>query len=149
SQVWEIVYPTGTARRISTDLDSYAGLSLTTDSSVLVTVRTQATYNIWTQSADGGVAKQITSGPALKDGMAGIGWTPDGRIVYSSNANGRHDILIMSADGRDRKPLTLNLGSDRSGLSVSPDGRYVAFVSKQSGTNNIWRVGTDGSDPKQ
>jgi serine/threonine protein kinase len=149
TQVWEIDYPTGIARRVSTDLDSYAGLSLTADSSVLVTVRTQATYNIWTQSADGGEAKQITSGPALKDGIAGIGWTPNGRIVFSSNANGRHDIWIMSADGGDRKQLTLNLGSDRSGLSVSPDGRYVVFVSKQSGTNNIWRVSTDGSDPKQ
>src|SRR5262249_11562961 len=103
----------------------------------------------WTQSLDGGEARQVTSGPARKDGIAGIGWSPDDRIVYSSNANGSHDIWMMNADGTERKQLTLNLGSDRSGLSVSPDGRYVAFISNKSGTNNIWRVDIDGSNPKQ
>lgn len=148
-QVWEIAYPTGTARRISADLNSYEGLSLTADSSVLVTVRLQTTMNIWTQSVDGAEAKQITSGLARKDGIAGIGWTPDGSIVYSSNASGRHDIWIMNADGANAKQLTLDMGTDRSGLSVSPDGRYVVFVSNRGGANNIWRIDIDGTNPKQ
>jgi serine/threonine protein kinase len=148
TQVWEISYPTGTARRVSADLNSYSGLSLSADSGVLVTVRGQTTMNIWTQSADGGESKQITSGPALSDGKAGIGWTPDGRVVYSSNASGRQDIWIMNADGSHRKQLTLDLGTDRNGLSVSPDGRYVAFVSNERGADNIWRVNADGTNPK-
>jgi Tol biopolymer transport system component len=131
------------------DLNSYMGLSLTADSNVLVTVRVQTTMNIWTHSAEGGEAKQITSGPALKDGIAGLGWTPDGRIVYSSNASGRHDIWIMNTDGSNSKQLTLDLGTDRSGLSVSPDGRYVVFVSNRGGANNIWRIDIDGTNPKQ
>ena len=149
TQVWEMAYPTGTTRRISADLNSYGGLSLTADSSVLVTVRGQTTMNIWTQSADGGEAKQITSGLALKDGIAGLGWTPDGRIVYSSNASGRHDIWSMNADGANAKQLTLDMGTDRLGLSVSPDGGYVVFVSNRGGANNIWRIDIDGTNPKQ
>jgi Tol biopolymer transport system component len=149
TQVWDIDYPTGTARRISADLNSYMGLSLTADSNVLVTVRVQTTMNIWTHSAEGGEAKQITSGPALKDGIAGLGWTADGRIVYSSNASGRHDIWIMNTDGSNAKQLTLDLGTDRRGLSVSPDGRYVVFVSNRGGANNIWRIDIDGTNPKQ
>jgi TolB protein len=41
------------------------------------------------------------------------------------------------------------MGTDRLGLSVSPDGRYVVFVSNRGGTNNIWRVDIDGTNPKQ
>lgn len=148
-QVWEVAYPTATVRRISADLNSYAGLSLTADSHALVTVRIQTTMNIWTQPANGGEAKQITSGPALKDGIAGLAWTPNGRIVYSSNASGRDDIWIMNSDGSIAKQLTLDLGTDRLGLSVSPDGRYVVFVSNRRGASNIWRIDIDGSNPKQ
>ena len=149
-QIWKVDYPSGTSHRISADLNRYAGLSLTSDSRVLVSVRGQTTMNIWTQHKDDlSQARQITSGGAAKDGMAGIGWTPDGRIVYSSEASGRSDIWIMNADGSNPKQLTRDLGTDRNGLSVSPDGRYVVFVSNQGGQNNIWRVDIDGSNPKQ
>jgi Tol biopolymer transport system component len=149
-QVWKVDYPSGIAHRVSIDLSIYSGLSLTADSSALVAVRRQMTMNIWTQAReDITQARQITSGGAANDGMAGIGWTPDGRIVYESNASGRPDIWIMNVDGSDPKQLTRDLGTDRSGLSVSPDGRYIVFVSNRSGPNNIWRIDIDGSNPKQ
>jgi serine/threonine protein kinase/Tol biopolymer transport system component len=149
-QVWKVDYPSGTAHRVSTDLNSYSGLSLTADSSTLVTVRGQMSMNIWTQAkGDLTQAKQITSGAAARDGMAGIGWTLDGRIVYESNASGRPDIWIMNADGSSATQLSRDLGTDRNGLSVSPDGRYVVFVSNRGGKNNIWRVDIDGANPKQ
>ncbi len=149
AQIWKIDYPAGTAHRISTDLDNYSGLSLTADSSVLVSVRGQMTMNIWIQAkGDLTGAKEITT-RAAKDAMAGIEWTPDGRIVYGSNASGRPDIWIMDADGTRQKQLTFDMGTDRNGLSVSPDGRYVVFVSNRSGKNNIWRIEIDGSNPKQ
>ena len=145
-QIWE-VSPNGSSRRITTDLNSYSGLSLTADSSTLVTTLNEKPMNIWTQPTHAGAeAKQITFGTATKDGWSGIGWTTDNRIVYSSNASGNHDIWIMNADGRNQKQLTVNRGSDRFGLSVSPDNRYVAFVSDGEGQRHIWRVSvTDGS----
>ncbi len=36
-----------------------------------------------------------------------------------------------------------------SGLSVSADGRYLAFSSQRSGDVNIWRTDIDGGNPKQ
>ena len=32
---------------------------------------------------------------------------------------------------------------------VTPDGRYIVFVSERKGTYNIWRMDADGSHPKQ
>ena len=148
-QIWE-VSPNGPSRRITTDLNSYSGLSLTTDSSTLVTTLNDKPTNIWTQQThEGAEARQITFGTATKDGWSGVGWTTDKRIVYSSSANGSHDIWIMDADGRNQKQLTVNRGSDRFGLSVSPDNRYVAFVSDQGGQRHIWRVSVADGALKQ
>ena len=150
SQIWEISYPSGNARSLTTDVvGEYSGLSVTRDSSVLVTTRNETIQSVWTQLADVPESvKQITSGAAA-DGWDGIAWTPDDRIVYSSIANGHQDIWIMDADGSNQKQLTVNLGSNTFGLSVSFDGRYIAFVSSQAGHGNIWRIKSDGSEPKQ
>ncbi len=149
-QIWEITSANGNARRLTTDLNNYSGLSLTADSSALVTTLNDKVMHIWTQgNNDGEEAKQITFGTATKDGWDGIGWTPDNRIVYSSSANGHQDIWIMDPDGRNQRQLTVNLGSDRFGLSVSPDGRFIAFVSDREGKGHIWRVNIDGSSPRQ
>lgn len=149
-QLWEVSYANGGSRRITTDLNSYSGISLTADSSTLVTTLNDKLMNLWIQETqEKTVARQITFGTATKDGWNGVGWTTDGRIVYSSNANGSQDIWIMNGDGSNQKQLTVNWGSDRFGLSVSPDDRYVVFVSDREGKSHIWRVGVKDSSLKQ
>jgi eukaryotic-like serine/threonine-protein kinase len=149
-QIWQLLYRSGKARRITTDLNNYSGLSLTANSSALVTTQNNKVMHIWTQpDGDAESAKQITSGAATKDGWDGISWTPDGRIIYSSHASGSPDLWIMEPDGSKQKQLTVDLGSDTFGLSVSPNGRYIVFVSDRAGKANIWRVNIDGSNAKQ
>ncbi|HEY7914311.1 MAG TPA: LpqB family beta-propeller domain-containing protein, partial [Blastocatellia bacterium] len=149
-QIWQLTYPGGEERRITTDLNNYLGLSMTTNSSALVSAQNIAVINLYLQAgADAGSAKQITSGSARNDGFSGISWTPDGKIVYTSAANGHPDIWIMDQDGSNQKQLTVDLGSKALGLSVSPDGRYIVFVSNRAGSPQVWRVDIDGSNPKQ
>jgi len=145
-----ITYPGGSARRVVTDLNGYGGLSLSTDSNALVSTRSDSGMNIWTQPADNvNRARQTTSGVATNDGRSGLSWTPDGRIVYSSRASGHPDIWITDADGKNQKQLTVDLGSNFFGLSVSPDGRYTVFVSQSAGPAHIWRMDADGGNPRQ
>ena len=149
-QVWQVDYPTGTARKIFNDVASYSGLSLTADSNVLVTHRVETLSNIWNQSAtDPTNTRQITSGTGVRDGWMGVGWTPDGRIVYSSHASGQPDIWIMNGDGSEPRQLTTNMGCVYNGLAVSPNGQYVVFVSRKAGNTNLWRIDIDGRNPKQ
>jgi serine/threonine protein kinase/Tol biopolymer transport system component len=147
SQIWYISYPDGEARKITNDLNGYGNLSLTTDSSTLVTVRGNGLANIWLlNGGDTNSARQITSGNT--EGALGLAWTPDGRIVYSSVASGNWDIWIMQPDGSNQKQLTFNASSNRT-PTVSPDGRYIVFASDRTGTDHIWRMNIDGSNPKQ
>jgi len=55
-------------------------------------------------------------------------WTPDGtRILFSSNRKGHLDIYSKSADGSGNEEVVLQDDSDKTGKSISPDGRYLAY----------------------
>jgi eukaryotic-like serine/threonine-protein kinase len=148
SQVWHLSYPSGEARRITNDVNDYRSVTMTADSSALVTVQKDQLSNVWTLSASGDAsrASQVTSGKY--NGWNGLAWTPGGQIVYTSNASGNPDIWIMDADGTNQKQLTANAASNIYPV-VSPDGRYVVFVSERTGTPAIWRMNIDGSNLKQ
>ncbi|MGB9181877.1 MAG: protein kinase [Pyrinomonadaceae bacterium] len=147
AQIWFISYPDGEARKITSDLNGYNVISLTADSSTLVTVRGNGLSNIWTMNGeDREHVRQVTSGNT--EGANGFAWTPDGHLVYSSVASGNWDIWIMQPDGSGQKQLTFDAHANRL-PTVSPDGRYVVFVSDRTGTDQIWRMNMDGSDPKQ
>ena len=61
------------------------------------------------------------------------------------------DLWVMDADGKNQKQLTSDSGVNIFPMP-SPDGRFIAFDSNRGGTPtvfNVWRVGIDGSNPRQ
>jgi TolB protein len=142
-QIWQISYPEGAAHPITSDLNDYSDASLSADSSALVTVLSNLASNIWVAPAgELNNIRQLTSG---NSGEPGESWTPDGKIVYFSRAGGNTDIWIMDADGRNQKPLTDDASSKWGNLSVTPDGRYIVYIS----THQLWRMDIDGRNVKQ
>lgn len=147
TQIWLASYPTGEVRRITNDLNNYQNASLTTDGANLVTVINEGTSDVWVAAVrDTNRATQITSNRF--DGVSGIDWTPDGRIVHGSRVSGTADLWIMNADGREDRQLTANAGLNLF-TKVSPDGRYIAFMSTRTGETNLWRMDIDGANQKQ
>lgn len=146
-QLWHLSYPDGGARKITNDVSGYGGISLTADSTALVTVQRDVLSNIWVvPSGDTNQAKKITSG--RYEGF-GLSWTPSGEVVYVSGAkSGNPDIWIMDRDGKNNKQLTIDAGVDIQ-PSVSSDGRYVVFVSNRTGSFHIWRMDIDGGNQRQ
>jgi serine/threonine protein kinase/Tol biopolymer transport system component len=145
-QIWHIPYPQGEARKITNDLHSYASLSATADARTLVTVQEDTSARIWTAPVNSTAsARQITSGKV--DGI-GVVWTRSGKIVYRSLASGNPDLWIMEADGSSQKQLTFDSGANYY-PGVSPDDRYIVFVSDRQGKPNIWRMDIDGANQKQ
>jgi Tol biopolymer transport system component len=69
-------------------------------------------------------------------------------VVYASRASGNLDLWIMNADGTQQRQLTANAYNNKQ-PAVSPDGRYIVFVSDQAGTVNVWRIDRDGNNPQQ
>ena len=148
-QIWRISYPGGEARRITNDFSDYVGMSLTADSNALAAVQSSRLSNIWVApDGDAGRAVQIKSGGSNLDGIRGLAWTPDGRIVYYSLAGGARDIWIMNGNGSGQRQLTVDSGRNIT-AKVTPDGRYIVFISERGDRTTIWRMDLDGGDPKQ
>jgi serine/threonine protein kinase len=148
SQIWHISYPDGDVRRITNDLNNYNRLSLTADSSALVTVQTEGASSLWlAPQGDASRAKKISSG--RYEGQGGLSWMPGGKIVYTSREGGPSDIWSMDADGKNQKQLTAHTGINDVPWAT-PDGRYIVFSSTRSrASRSIWRMDPDGGNLKQ
>ena len=77
-------------------------------------------------------------------------WTPDGEyILYTSmegvDPEGRpnEDIWIIRADGTEKFQLTTNGSADRYPV-MSPDGRYIYFLSNRGESWGVWRIPFEG-----
>ncbi len=148
-QIWLLPYPSGQARRITNDLNNYSGVSLSGDSSSLVTVQSDTVATLWVApGGDATRAHQITSGSGRYNQLS---FTPDGRLVCLSDASGGADVWLMDSDGKNQKQLTSDAGVNVF-PTVSPDGRSIVFNSNRGGDPavfNVWRMGIDGSNPRQ
>jgi serine/threonine protein kinase len=147
-QLWYVSYPDGDARRITNDLNDYSGLSLTGDSSALVTVQGENATHIWVGPVgDAASAREITGRLTTSD--AHLDWVGDSNIVFNApDSKQRSRIWIAAADGTSERQLTEEGPYD--GLpSACGDGRRIVFLSYRAGGAHIWRLDLDGSSARQ
>jgi serine/threonine protein kinase/Tol biopolymer transport system component len=153
AQIWFLPYPKGEAHKITNDLNDYRDLSLTDDSTALITAQSEAHVNVWLSTAHDGVNtgadRQITDGVGQYNGVGGLTWTPDGRVVYVSRAYGSQDIWLMDQEGKSPRQLTTAETRIDRYPAVTPDGRYIVFVSTRTGNSNIYRYDLNSGEQKQ
>jgi eukaryotic-like serine/threonine-protein kinase len=147
-QLWYVSFPEGSVRQITHDLNRYFGVSLTADSSALVTVQSEVSSFVSTASLGTGSERQLTFGSGTSDGHDGVTFTPDGGVIYTSNINGHLDLWSIGAYGGAPLQLTFNAGNNFS-PRVTPDGKTIVFTSNRDGESNIWKMKVDGSEQLQ
>jgi Tol biopolymer transport system component/DNA-binding winged helix-turn-helix (wHTH) protein len=144
-QIWIVPYQKGEARRITNDLTDYRDVSVTADARTILTIQSEKKANIWlAATADLDHPKQLTS--TSYDGLNGVTWTPDGRLVYTSWIGGEQNVWITDPNGGSPKQLTSHAGFNEQPV-VSPDGRYIVFLSNRNNHEHLWRVDIDGRNP--
>jgi eukaryotic-like serine/threonine-protein kinase len=150
-QIWLVSYPDGKASRITNDLNSYRGVSVTADGGALATIQTQQVSNIWVApKGDWDHPRQVTQGLSNGDGGNGLSWAGDGKIVYTSSVNGNESLWqVHPGKGQPRRLVQTQLADDFPSVCGGSPG-YITFL-KGSQRNNpvIWRVNSDGSHLKQ
>ena len=98
--------------------------------------------NIWMQAADGsGAARQVT---ALEGSLHFDSWAPDGQ-TFAAHHHSAHDGVLTSnqlmvpLNGEPETWLGREFHESNSSSAVfSPDGRYVALVSDQTGQREVY-----------
>ncbi len=117
----------------------------------------EGTSNLFWQPADGsGPAERLTTSAHWQTPLS---WSPDGKALLFREEPKGSDVWILELDG-DRKPrLFLQEPFNEWLAVVSPNGRWLAYVSDESGRPEVyvrpfagsgsrWPISTDGgSDP--
>jgi len=102
----------------------------------------------WRPSDGSGAAERLASDEILQ---APAAWTPDGRtllFVVQRPATG-YDIWTLSLDG-DRRPHPLVVTPfNEQYVDLSPDGRWLAYTSNQSGRNEVYVQPYPGDGARQ
>ncbi len=113
--------------------------------------------DIYTVSANGGEAKQLTTSQSYEYMPI---WSPDGqKIAFASDRNGNFDIYVVSIEGGEATRLTTN-SSPELPRQFSTDGKevyYSAAIQKPfesvqfaSGwITELWKVSINGGRPSQ
>jgi len=142
-QLWRLSYPEGMLSRLTNDLNSYAGVSVTGEHGSLVTAQRVARVGIWVGD---GLAKQgaETVPPAL--GSRGdVAWAAD-RLVYTSFIAGQPSIVSIAPD----RGMPEEIGLKGIGPGATSDGRTIVYVSTETGRNaGVWKADRDGSHATQ
>ncbi len=145
-QIWVYDIERGTSSRVTLEGENWWPV-WTPDGRRLVFIHSTGPneYPLAWQSADGTGTLELFAAAAGRVRQP-QGWTPDGRTLLahdlpwpsqSSGLSG-YDIVAIPRDGdRTAKPL-LATPATESLTSVSPDGRWLAYVSDESGRTEVY-----------
>jgi serine/threonine-protein kinase len=112
--------------------------------------------NVYRQPADGSGAEELVR--ASDDLQMPVSFAPDGRLLVSVGSSGpQRDIHLMEIDGERRLTPLIQGPANELWAEVSPDGRWVAHDSDDSGQFEVyvrrfpgandssrWQVSTNG-----
>jgi serine/threonine-protein kinase len=135
--IWVWSLARGTLDRLTRDPAPDTSPVWTPDSLRVIysSVRT-GTPNLFWQLADGtGAVEQLTTSPVplIPQSMR----DPD-RLVLLHGTTPRFDIHVLKVDGQRRTEPLLTGPHTEASADLSPDGRYLAYQSNESGSNQVY-----------
>ena len=155
SDIWLYHIAHGTLTRLTFDEQSTAPL-WSPDGKRVAFLTSHGAGSILSTSTDGsGGGGTLLGGESLI--FVPTSWSPDGRFLayWSVGSETGRDISILQVEGERRSQPLLQTKFNELGAKFSPDGRWIAYESDESGRFEVyvqsfpgpgakWQVSTDG-----
>ena len=137
--IWIYDLTSGRSSRVTRDGTSLMGVWNPTGSQVAYSSAKGGNLEAWITSSDGsGQPRQLTT---LGWQVHVDSWSPDGRMLtlHHHRLERPAPILMLSLDRVGSKPEVFLEGDfNAEGANFSPDGRYVAYLSQETGQREIY-----------
>jgi len=140
TQLWRLSVSNGQVTRLTNDLNTYNGVSLSANRDVLATTRSETRLGIWVGDGDGRNGRDVVP-PTPFAGIASLTWAGE-RVLY--NSSGSSGLAINAViPGRAAEEFMSNAIFP----AATSDGRTIAYMTSQIGS--IWKTDADGRQPVQ
>jgi len=70
-----------------------------------------------------------------------------GVVVFTSYRDGNGELYVVPSTGGAEQRLTTTTANETQ-PALSPDGRYIAYLSDESGVPKLWMSAADGTNPQ-
>ena len=129
-------FPRGVFTRLSLDGNSHLPI-LTPDGS-RVTFRSDQMDLWWAPVDRGGEGEKLAPSPGSNQSPES--WSPDGRVLAFTQSNDQTgaDVFVVSLDGPRRPRPLVQTKFNEGSPKFSPDGKWVAYCSNESGRAEIY-----------
>lgn len=150
SQIYRLSYPGGETRRLTNDLNGYAGLSLASAGRSIAAMRGTDVTNVWMTPADGGKeAHPITVATSSAGSTQNPTPLPNGGVVFMEPEGEKMYLSRASDDGSERRQI-ISQGLFNFGVRFAEKAGVVfSEVSEKDRIPHIWRVDPDGGGLRQ
>lgn len=145
ADIWISDLAGGPPRRVTYDDHQIRGIAWNTAGDELIFSSNRARgFRLWHIPAAGGGAREVS----LRSKEAQYPTVAGDRLVYSQSPNVSAIWRAEVKNPASERSIIRSAGREQA-PSYSPDGAHIAYLSDQSGADEIWIADADGGNPRQ
>jgi serine/threonine-protein kinase len=134
--VWRYDIPRRTLTRLTFDGKSLVAY-VTPDQRRVVYTSEDVSFRVLSQALEGDSLRKLVY--ESRQPLVVSGLSPDGRwVLFNPWGAQESDILMVPSQGGGEARVVVSEPFDQSDATVSPDGRWIAYVSRQSGLDEVF-----------
>jgi len=146
--IWIYDFAAATRTKLQQDADNGAAVWLPGGKEIVYWSNLDGPYAVYRKNVDGSSQPELVSRPPIGD-VSTIDVSPDGRTLVYENRSSRRPTVLAHVDlhSGGEPAIFLDDESNRSSPAFSPDSRWLAFVSDESGQPEVHVAAFPGPGP--
>ncbi|HEX7284048.1 MAG TPA: protein kinase [Vicinamibacterales bacterium] len=148
--IWTLDFARGATSRLIADAAGAHGPAWSPDGRrVIFSSNRLAGVDLYVADADGtGAARLLLRSPE-RNGLSITHWPRAGLVVYTVSRKGQKDLAILSLGATQKTEWLLDSAANEEQAQLSPDAKWLAFTSDESGAPEVYVVEARGSGPRR